>query len=281
MNYLDAINFGNKILKFKKINTYSLDTELLLSKVLNCTREQLLINLNKKIKKNKFNKFISLISRRVTNEPIAYIFKKKEFWKYNFKVNNQVLIPRPETEIIVEQVLKQSNLNNSKIILDIGTGSGCLLLSIIKERPNFYGIAIDICRKVLNVAKYNAKMHQLENKVKFINIDIDKFIYNKYDFIVSNPPYIKNIDLKRLDNNVKHFEPIIALSGGSDGFSEIKKIILKSKKLLKKNGKLIFEIGNNQNKNVINLLKKNGFIINKICKDIHSYPRVIISSKNI
>ena len=281
MNYLDAINFGNKILKFKKINTYSLDTELLLSKVLNCTREQLLINLNKKIKKNKFNKFISLISRRVTNEPIAYIFKKKEFWKYNFKVNNQVLIPRPETEIIVEQVLKQSNLNNSKIILDIGTGSGCLLLSIIKERPNFYGIAIDICRKALNVAKYNAKMHQLENKVKFINIDIDKFIYNKYDFIVSNPPYIKNIDLKRLDNNVKHFEPIIALSGGSDGLSEIKKIILKSKKLLKKNGKLIFEIGNNQNKNVINLLKKNGFIINKICKDIHSYPRVIISSKNI
>ena len=281
MNYLDAINFGNKILKFKKINTYSLDTELLLSKVLNCTREQLLINLNKKIKKNKFNKFISLISRRVTNEPIAYIFKKKEFWKYNFKVNNQVLIPRPETEIIVEQVLKQSNLNNSKIILDIGTGSGCLLLSIIKERPNFYGIAIDICRKALNVAKYNAKMHQLENKVKFINIDIDKFIYNKYDFIVSNPPYIKNIDLKRLDNNVKHFEPIIALSGGSDGLSEIKKIILKSKKLLKKNGKLIFEIGNNQNKNVINLLKKNGFIINKICKDIHSYPRVIVSSKNI
>ena len=281
MNYLDAINFGNKILKFKKINTYSLDTELLLSKVLNCTREQLLINLNKKIKKNKFNKFISLISRRVTNEPIAYIFKKKEFWKYNFKVNNQVLIPRPETEIIVEQVLKQSNLNNSKIILDIGTGSGCLLLSIIKERPNFYGIAIDICRKALNVAKYNAKMHQLENKVKFINIDIDKFIYNKYDFIVSNPPYIKNIDLKRLDNNVKHFEPIIALSGGSDGLSEIKKIILKSKKLLKTNGKLIFEIGNNQKKNVINLLKKNGFIINKICKDIHSYPRVIISSKNI
>ena len=281
MNYLDAINFGNKILKFKKINTYSLDTELLLSKVLNCTREQLLINLNKKIKKNKFNKFISLISRRVTNEPIAYIFKKKEFWKYNFKVNNQVLIPRPETEIIVEQVLKQSNLNNSKIILDIGTGSGCLLLSIIKERPNFYGIAIDICRKALNVAKYNAKMHQLENKVKFINIDIDKFIYNKYDFIVSNPPYVKNIDLKRLDNNVKHFEPFIALSGGSDGLSEIKKIILKSKKLLKKNGKLIFEIGNNQNKNVINLLKKNGFIINKICKDIHSYPRVIVSSKNI
>ena len=181
----------------------------------------------------------------------------------------------------MEQVLKQSNLNNSKIILDIGTGSGCLLLSIIKERPNFYGIAIDICRKALNVAKYNAKMHQLENKVKFINIDIDKFIYNKYDFIVSNPPYIKNIDLKRLDNNVKHFEPIIALSGGSDGLSEIKKIILKSKKLLKTNGKLIFEIGNNQKKNVINLLKKNGFIINKICKDIHSYPRVIISSKNI
>ena len=279
MNYLDAINFGNKILKFKKINTYSLDTELLLSKVLNCTREQLLINLNKKIKKNKFNKFISLISRRVTNEPIAYIFKKKEFWKYNFKVNNQVLIPRPETEIIVEQVLKQSNLNNSKIILDIGTGSGCLLLSIIKERPNFYGIAIDICRKALNVAKYNAKMHQLENKVKFINIDIDKFIYNKYDFIVSNPPYICNFDLKRLENDIRLYEPIVALKAGLDGLSEIKKLIIKSKNLLKHNGKLIFEIGFDQVNDVRRLLFNNNFYLNKVCKDLQNIPRVIISTK--
>ena len=190
-----------------------------------------------------------------------------------------MLIPRPETEQIVEEVLELTNVYSSKKFLDIGTGSGCIILSILKERPKCFGTALDISKKALKVAIFNAKMHHLQNKIKFINIDIDKFNTNNYDFILSNPPYINEIDLKRLDKDVRLYEPLIALKAGVDGLSEIKKIILKSKKLLKINGKLIFEIGYNQINNVAKLLNENGYYINKVCRDIQSYPRVVVSTK--
>ena len=212
MNYLNALSFSEKILKSSNIKSFILDSELLLSNVLNSTREKLLINLDNKIKKKKFEEFKKLVLRRKNKEPIAYILKTKEFWKYNFKVNKEVLIPRPETEIVVNEVLKITNSSTSKHILDIGTGSGCILLSILKERPKCRGTAVDISKKAINTAISNAKMHHLENKVKFINIDIDNLKENNYDLIVSNPPYIDNIKLKRLDCDIKLYEPIVALS---------------------------------------------------------------------
>ena len=190
-----------------------------------------------------------------------------------------MLIPRPETEIIVDEILKLTNLNSSKSILDVGTGCGCILISIIKERPKCRGTAIDISKNALKVAISNAKMHQTLNKIKFINIDIDKYNHNKYDLIVSNPPYINNISLKRLEDNVRLYEPHVALKAGYSGLSEIKKLILKSKTLLKKNGNLIFEIGNKQHFDVMKFLKKNDFYVEKIVRDIQQLPRVIISKK--
>ena len=279
MNYLNTLNYGNKILKSKNISTYRLDSELLLAKVLNKTREQILTNLSFSLKQNEFHNFKRLLLRRKRKEPIAYIFKQKEFWKYSFVVNADVLIPRPETEIIIEEILKLTNKNSSKYILDVGTGSGCLILSILKERPKCLGTAIDISKKAVNLAISNAKMHHLENKINFINIDIDKFNNNKYDLIVSNPPYINVINFKRLESNVKQFEPTVALKAGLDGLEIIKKLIYKSKKLLKLNGKLIFEIGENQENKVKNLLMKNKFYINKVCRDLRSFPRVIVSTK--
>ncbi len=163
--------------------------------------------------------------------------------------------------------------------MDVGTGSGCIILSILKERPKCYGTAIDISKKAIKIAKSNAKMHHLANKIKFININIDKFEHNKYDFIVSNPPYIKKNEINRLDNDIRLYEPLIALKAGIDGLSEIKKIIFKSKKLLKKNGKLIFEIGMNQEKIVKKLLEDSNFYINELCQDIQSYPRVFVATK--
>ena len=279
MNYINTLNYGNKLLKNNNISSYQLDCELLLAKVLNKTREEILINLKDKLEANKFDKFKKLLIRRKQNEPLAYIFRQKEFWKYNFFVNKDVLIPRPETEIVVDEVLKLTKNKSPKNFLEVGTGSGCLIISLINERPNSRGIAIDISKKAIKIANFNAKMHHLENKIKFINIDVDKLNINKYDFVVSNPPYINKIDLKRLDNNVRQFEPIIALEAGVDGLKTIKKLIFKSKKLLKKNGKLIFEIGENQEFEVKKLLMKNRFYINKICKDIRSIPRVIVSTK--
>ena len=279
MNYLNLLNYGNQILKLEKIPSYRLDSELLLAKVTNKTREEILTNLNNVIKPDSISNYQKLLNRRKKNEPIAYIFNQKEFWKYSFLVNKDVLIPRPETEIIVEEVLKLTNYNSSKLFLDVGTGSGCVILSILKNRPKSKAVAIDISKKALNIACYNAKMHHLENKINFINIDIDKHKYNKYDYIISNPPYINSIDLKRLDINVRQFEPLIALSAGIDGLKIIRKLIIRCGKLLKINGKLVFEIGKNQKNNVVDLLIKNKFYINKICKDINSNPRVIVATK--
>ena len=279
MNYKDAINLGSRTLKSNNIKSYNLDSELLLAKTLNLTREEILINLQTQINQKKLLDFRKLINRRKLNEPIAYILNSKEFWKYKFYVNYNVLIPRPETEMIVEESLKNINFDKSIKLLDIGTGSGCIIISILNDRPNCYGSAIDICEKALKVAKYNAKMHHLTNKINFINMDIDKFLNCKYDFIISNPPYIKKFDLKRLESNVRLYEPAVALEAGTDGFSGIKKIIIKSSKLLKKNGQLIFEIGEKQVEYSKYLLKKNGFYINKICNDFYSKPRVIRSTK--
>ena len=281
MNYLKTLKFGSNKLKLNNIDSYILDSEILLSFVLNLSREQILINLNQNINKNSFIKFKKLLSRREKREPIAYIIKKKEFWKNNFYVNNNVLIPRPETELIVEEVLKNIKNTCSRSLLEIGTGSGCIIISVIKERFNCKATAIDVCKKALNIAKFNAKIHHLRNKVNFININIDKIHDNKYDFIISNPPYIKKFDLKRLDGSVRLFEPHIALDGGIDGLREIKKIIIKSKKLLKRNGKLIFEIGNNQSNITQKILIENGYYINKVIKDNSSIPRVIVSTKII
>ncbi len=279
MNYLETLNIGNKILKKCDLENYRLDCEVILSKVLNKPREFLLTNLQDNIDQKNFNNFINFLKRREKKEPIAYIFEEKEFWKNRFSVNKNVLIPRPETEIIIEEVLKLTKINSTKRFLDVGTGSGCLALSIIKERSKFNCTAIDISKKALKIAKINAKMHHIENKIKFININIDKFIDSKYDLIVSNPPYINNINLKRLDDNVKNYEPIIALKAGRDGLDIIKKLILKSKTLLKKNGKLIFEIGEKQKYMVSYFLSKNGFYLNKVCNDLKSRPRVLVSTK--
>jgi release factor glutamine methyltransferase len=279
MNYLETLNYANKLLKLNNVKSYGLDSELLLSKTLNFTREKLLINLNKKIEKRNLIKFTKLVSRRINKEPIAYILKKKEFWRYNFQVNKDVLVPRPETEIIVDEVLKLTNLHSYKKILDIGTGSGCILISIIKERPKFKGTAIDISKKALKVAAGNAKMHQLQNKIKFININIDKFNHNNYDFIVSNPPYINYGDFVRLTDDVRLHEPKQALYGGTQGLDCLKKIIVKSKKLLKINGKLIIEIDSKQLRHSKKILKLNGFYVNKISKDYFGNDRIIISTK--
>jgi len=279
MNYQEILEIGSKNLKINKIKNPNLESELLLSKVLNKTREQILVNFKNFINKKQINKFNEYLYRRKKKEPIAYILGFKHFWKYRFLVDNSVLIPRPDTEIIIEESLKYIKTNKLKKILDIGTGSGCIVISILKERPKCRATALDISKKAIKVAKSNAKLHHLENKIEFINIDIDKYVSNKYDLIISNPPYIKNISLNRLDDDIKFHEPKLALSGGFDGFNEIKKVIKKSKKLLKNNGKLMIEIGHEQKNQSVILLKKNGFYINKVSRDMSGKDRCIVSTK--
>jgi len=279
MNIQSLLNYSNKKLKQNLITSAMLDSEILLQKAIKKDRKFLILNPKKNVKTNKVKIFKTLVRRRQMGEPISYIINKKEFWNNNFYINSDVLIPRPDSETLVEQVLKIYDKNAKKNILDIGTGSGCLLLAILKERNNFFGTGIDISKKALNVASFNAKVHQLGNRVKFYNSDIDKFLLGKYDIIISNPPYIENYRLKYLDRGITAYEPRIALDGGNDGFSKVKKVIYNASSLLKNNGKLILEIGFNQKKMVLKFLKKNNFYINKVQKDYGMNDRCIICTK--
>ena len=279
MNIQTLLNQASKILEKSSSVSSKLDSEILLSEVIKKNRQYLLLNSNEELKKENIKSFNYLVKRRKKGEPIAYLINKKEFWKQNFYVNQNVLIPRPDTELLVEQTLKLFNVNLKLNILDIGTGSGCILLSILKERRNFIGTGIDISKKAINVARFNAKMYQLSNRVKFYNSDIDKFLIGKYDLILSNPPYIRQQELKYLEKDIKGFEPKLALDGGRDGFSKITKVISKTSMLLKRNGRFILEIGFGQKNRILNILKQNNFFINKVLKDYGKNDRCIISTK--
>ena len=279
MNIHQTINKAAKILIKNKIKTPYLDSELLLSKVISKDRGYIILNLKETVSKKYLYEFYHLIQRRKKGEPVAYLINYKDFWKQKYFVNNDVLIPRPDTEVLIEQTLQMFGKDKRLRILDIGTGSGCLVLSILKERKNFLGIGIDISKKALNVARFNAKLQHLCNRVKFYNSDIDKFFIGKYDVILSNPPYIKNFDLKYLDKDIAAYEPKVALEGGYDGLSKITKVINKASYLIKKNGKLILEMGCDQKNEIVKKLKNKRFYINKIIKDYGKNDRCIVSTK--
>ena len=279
MNLETAIKNAYRILENNNIKSARLDSEILLSKVINKSREYIFLNSKYNISDKDYNFFKELINQRSKGKPIAYITGKKSFWKYEFSINEKVLIPRPDTEIIIEQILKIYKKKDKINFLDIGVGSGAILLSILKEKKGFFGTGIDISNKCINVCKKNAYKLEVYKRVKLFKSNIDNFTKGKYDLILSNPPYIKNLNLKKLDKDVKDFEPKLALNGGLDGLSEIRKFIEKSSELVKKSGKLFLEIAHDQKNEVKKILIENGFYINKNVKDLAGNDRCIISTK--
>jgi release factor glutamine methyltransferase len=279
MNIQNILNEGIDILQKNKIANPQLDSEILLSNSIKRDKKYIILNPKEILNFKQLGKFKSLIERRRKGEPIAYLVSKKEFWKDEFFVNKDVLIPRPDSELIIEQILRIYSKDTPLQVLDIGTGSGCILLSILKERSNFYGTGIDISKKSINVSKFNAKQLNLTNRVKFFHSSVDNFNNGKYDIIVSNPPYIEQLNLKYLEKDVVNFEPKLALSGGIDGFSKVRKVINKASILIKKNGKFILEIGFNQKNKAIKMLKEEGFYVNKAIKDYGNNDRCVISTK--
>ena len=279
MNIRQAILNAHKVLSKNQIKSAGIDCEILLSKVLQKDRKYVILNSDKELNEKNISDFKDLIIKRSLSEPVAYLTGMKDFWKYSFFVSDQTLIPRPDTEILIENVLKITKQKSKLNILDIGTGSGCILLSILKDRSDFYGTGIDISKDCINISRINATNLELSNRSKFFKSDIDNLLNGKYDLIISNPPYIKKLDLKYLDKDIIDFEPKIALDGGLEGISIIKKIIIRSSDLLKNSGKLILEIGFDQKYKVKKLLKNNGFYINNIIKDYAQNDRCIISTK--
>ncbi len=277
MKIIDNLKDGHEILKGNNISSYIIDCEILMSQTLNISREEVLLNLEKEIKKEEKEKYFSFIDRRKKNEPIAYITNNKCFWRDKFITNKNALIPRPDSEHLVEQTLRIIKKDQSKRILDVGVGSGCLSISILKERLYCKCDAIDLSKNALKLAKINANLHQLSSRIKFYKRDVDNFYNDKYDLIISNPPYINKHKIKYLGSIV--YEPKIALDGGLDGLEVIKKVISKSKYLLKVNGKLILEIGYDQKYKVVKFLSEKNFYINKIIKDYGNNTRCIVSTK--
>ena len=279
MNFRNTINKAVTILKNNSIKNANFDAELLFSTSLNVSREKILLNLEKTIGYNEVKKYFNLINRRIKKEPLSQIVGKKSFWKNEFEVNRHVLTPRNETEFLVEEILKIYKKNTYLRILDVGVGSGCIIISLLKEKQKWVGTGIDISKLAIKIAKYNAKIQQVENRIRFIKSDIDKFSSSKYDLVVSNPPYINKIGYNNLDLGVRGYEPKLALYGGLDGLRVIEKVVKKSRYVLKNNGLLVMEIGSGQHNDVSSILKFNGFYIKNIIKDYQKIKRCIISKK--
>ena len=279
MNINAAIIQGAKVLKDSFIKNPYLDSEILMAKVIKRDRKYILLNSKKYLDTEDLNFFQKLIEKRSFGNPIAYLINKKFFWNSEFIVSNDTLIPRPDTELIIEKALEITANKNKLNILEIGIGSGCIILSILKERKSFYGTGIDISKSCLNISKLNAIELKVSSKLKLYKSNVDKFTLGKYDLIISNPPYIKKNKIKYLEKDVARFEPKLALDGGLDGLLEIRKVIKKSSELIKKNGKFVLEIGFDQRNIVISLLKKEGFYINSINKDLGNNDRCIVCTK--
>jgi len=278
MNLENTIQKASQLLKNQNIHSHELDAQIILSEIMGIKRESLITNNEINISEKILEKYDIAIKRRIKKEPVAYIIGEKEFWSQNFRVNHSTLVPRPESELLIYKLVNY--FKNKRInILDIGTGSGCILLSLLKELHLSRGIGIDISSKAVKTAEINSNKLNLLYRSKFKVVDMDNFNIGRYDLIVSNPPYIALKDIKNLSKEILNYEPLIALKGGFDGLDLIKKVIYKSKYLLKTNGLLGIEIGTNQYLKVLNILKKNGFREADKEYDYNHNVRCIISTK--
>ena len=271
---------GTKILRQKSIENPLLDAELLLTLITKKDREFSIIYGKEEIDNKNVLKYFDLIDRRKKREPIAYILNQKEFWSTNFLVDKNVLIPRPDTEVILFDIKNRFKNSGGLSVLDIGTGSGCILLSILKEFKNFRGIGLDKSRKAINIAKSNSNLLSINNRSKFIKCDVDNYKLDQYyDLIVSNPPYICSHKIKNLSVDVRRFEPTMALDGGVTGLVTINKVIDRAKKNLKISGYLYLEIDHDQSRRVCHILKESNFRVIKKLMDYKKKIRCIIGTR--
>ncbi|NMS90486.1 peptide chain release factor N(5)-glutamine methyltransferase [Clostridioides difficile] len=266
---------------FKDISdTPRLDTELLLQKALgDVDRLYIHLNLNKELAEEQETKFIGFAQERLNGRPIAYIVENREFMGLDFFVKEGVLIPRPDTETLVEEIIEICKEKKDVSILDIGTGSGAITVSLAKYIENSKVMSFDVSEIALEIAKKNSIINGVDEKTEFINSDLFTTISDsniKFDIIVSNPPYIKKQDIETLHTQVKDYEPYNALEGGEDGLDFYRKITEQGKKYLSRCGILAYEVGHNQAEDVINIMKSNGYKKIYTKKDIQGIDRVVI-----
>jgi release factor glutamine methyltransferase len=277
----EAITFAEQELKKTNNLNSRLDSEILVSHLINIPRENIYSKLKEDLQLDKVEKLKQLVNRRANKEPIAYILNNKEFWSTNFYVDRSVLIPRPETEVLIDLLLsKISNKNKYLDVLDIGTGSGCILISLLKELKKARGVGVDKSSKAIAIAKKNSLLNKIDNRICLKNISLEQINFDKkFDIIVSNPPYLSNVSLKNLDFDIRLYEPKAALQGGIQGVDLLNKIIYLASKILKINGLLALEIGDNQFHILAKYLKENRFKILKKYTLINKQVRCLLATK--
>tara|TARA_A100001011_G_scaffold387647_1_gene465809 strand:- start:292 stop:1122 length:831 start_codon:yes stop_codon:yes gene_type:complete len=264
-------------LKQNNINNPEIDLRILLKYSSKKNNEIILSNVN--LEDINIVKFKTLLQKRINRQPIAKIVNNKSFWKNDFYVNNFVLDPRPETELIIEEVLNLYKNKNLKLkILDIGTGSGCIAISLAKEFKNASITAIDISQKALEVAEKNLKLHNCDNQIQLQLIDFKK-ITSTFDLIVSNPPYLTKYQFNNADPEVKNYEPKLALVGGNDGLKFYREYSNNLKKLMNKKSNFLCEIGIDQKQNCEEIFQNSGLNLNKIVHDLQGIERILSFSK--
>ena len=276
MKLLDILINGEKLLKESSIINSKREAKLIIMHVLNINEYEFLTNPEKSIQEKEYKKIITLLKKRAKNQPYAYLVKNRYFYDLNFYVNKNVLIPRPETEHIIENILKKVNKNIPLNIIDLGIGSGAILITLLNHLPKAYGVGIDISHKALKVSKKNIIKHKLRNRCTLVNGNWAEAIKpNYFDILICNPPYIDKDHIKNVGIEVKNYEPIIALNGGKFGLEPLRNLLPSAKSCLKNNGLAYFEIGYNQLDSVKNLLKEEKFKIKNIIKDFSNFERIL------
>jgi release factor glutamine methyltransferase len=284
MTVFEILNWSTNYLKDHQIENPRLNAELLLAHSMNLSREALYIQFNSQLQKGKKEALERLIKRRISGEPLQYILGHQEFWSIDFKVDPRVLIPRPETELLVEQtllILSETPFKNPPFVLEIGTGSGAVAISLAKEVGDIFLVAIDISRDALLLAKENAESSGVLHQIKFVNGNLfDPFRLLRgrepFDLILSNPPYIPCSEIEGLAREVRDYEPIIALNGGEDGLTFCRTIISKAPYYLKKGSWLLLEVGQAQGEKVSELIEKGGdFLTPQRLQDLSDIERVV------
>ena len=276
----EALSIGNKELTKKGIINSLLETKLLIKDILNVSEEKLISSTEVFLSDAQFEIYQSFLERRKQFEPIAYILNKREFWKDSFYVNNSTLIPRQDSEIIIETVLKLLPKKDKKLkFADLGTGSGCLIISLLKEYKHSKGVGIDVSKEAIKVAERNKNILYDKGRLRLELADFSSFETSEFDVIVCNPPYVNKNDLNKLQKDIVSYEPHQAIFADEEGFTYYKKVIQNLNKNFKCCQKVFFEIGLGQAESVIKLLKNNDFIIISIENDIAGIPRCIAAER--
>lgn len=276
MKIKELIEYGKNTLNKNEVQDSSIISRILAEYILNFNRQEIIANLDKEVKEEQRVRYYLALIEIIQGMPIQYITNKQEFMKLDFYVDENVLIPQPDTEILVEKAIEEAKKIGNVEILDMCTGSGCIGISIAKNIENAKVTLVDISKNAIEIAKKNALRNKVESQLTFIQSNMFEKVEKKFDIIVSNPPYIKTDVIPKLDKQVQN-EPHIALDGGKDGLKFYKIIIEEAQKYLKENGKLILEIGYDQKEEVENLIKQSGqYKKIEVIKDLSQNDRVII-----